>query len=108
MLNSFMSTSDYGETFLNWLLHVTGYVYVDIIYSYDHVYLCLHIFMTLDSVALMRFSLMTATHIMDHNTIRKEKIASSFLLMFVFIKTKMRLSLTFLPERVFVGEGGSK
>ena len=29
--------------------------------------------MTLDSVALMRFSLMTATHIIDHNTIRKEK-----------------------------------
>ena len=44
--------------------------------------------MTLDSVALMRFSLMTATHIMDHNTIRKENIASSFLLMFVFIKKK--------------------
>ena len=36
MLNSFMSTSHYGETFLNWLLHVTDYVYVDIIYSYDH------------------------------------------------------------------------
>ena len=65
--------------------------------------------MTLDSVALMRFSLMRATHIIDHNTTRKEKIASSFLLMFVFIEKKvMRLSLTFLPERVFVGEGGSK
>ena len=36
MLNSFMSTSHHGETFLNWLLHVTDYVYVDIIYTYDH------------------------------------------------------------------------
>ena len=30
-------------------------------FTYDHVYLRLHIFMTLDSVVLMRFSLMTAT-----------------------------------------------
>ena len=65
--------------------------------------------MTLDSVALMRFSLMTATHIIDHNTIRKEKDRLLLPLdVRVYKKKVMRLSLTFLPERVFVGEGGSK